>query len=142
MQLVATDARTFIGILDIEVDGDLATIDAVAVHPDHQSRGVASLLLDRAWQELPAAVSVIDAWTREGVPALAWYRGHGFAESEHYLYVHKACEDPDAGWASPAHLSAPVTAFCHARLEDEADLRERFSRFYVCRRFSRSVLAW
>lgn len=89
------------------------------------------------------AVTVIDAWTREDVPALAWYRARGFAESEHYLHVYKTWGgDPDAGWASPAPLSAPVAAFCHARLEDEADLRERFSRVYVCRRFSRSVLAW
>ena len=89
------------------------------------------------------AVTVIDAWTREDVPALAWYRARGFAESEHYLHVYKTWGgDPDAGWASPAPLTAPVAAFCHARLEDEADLRERFSRVYVCRRFSRSVLAW
>src|SRR5699024_10568545 len=89
VQLVATDARTVIGILDVEIDGDLATIDTVAVHPDHQSRGVASQLLDRAWHELPAAVTVMDAWTREDVPALAWYRARGFAESEHYLHVCK-----------------------------------------------------
>src|SRR5699024_10905432 len=32
------------------------------------------------------AVTVIDAWTREDVPALAWYRARGFAEAEHYLH--------------------------------------------------------
>src|SRR5699024_9389667 len=35
------------------------------------------------------AVTVIDAWTREDVPELAWYRARGFAESEHYLHVYK-----------------------------------------------------
>lgn len=139
LQLVAVDGDDVVGILDIEIDGDLATIDTVAVHPDHQGRGIASLLLDQAWRELPAAVSVMDAWTREDESALAWYRAQGFAESEHYLHVYKTWEDSDADWVSPAPLSTPVTAFCHASLQDEADLRARFSRVYVCRRFSRPV---
>src|SRR5699024_12360815 len=51
LQLVAVDGDDVVGILDIEIDGDLATIDTVAVHPDHQGRGIASLLLDQARSE-------------------------------------------------------------------------------------------
>ncbi|GAA1483787.1 GNAT family N-acetyltransferase [Brachybacterium fresconis] len=141
VQLVALDGDDAVGILDIEIDGDLATIDTVAVDPDHQGRGVASALLTRARSELPGTVSVVDAWTREDEPALEWYRAHGFAESEHYLHVYKTWEDTDAGWESPSGLSAPLTAFCHASVQDEPELRGRFSRVYVCRRFSRPVTA-
>ncbi|MCZ4328160.1 GNAT family N-acetyltransferase, partial [Brachybacterium paraconglomeratum] len=83
-------------------------------------------------------ITTLDAWTREDEPALAWYRARGFVESEHYLHVYKGWEDSSEGWMSPAQLSAPITAFCHAALEDEADIRARFSRVYVCRRFSQS----
>lgn len=139
VQLVATRDATVVGVLDIEIEDELATIDTVAVHPDHQGIGIATALLAQARAELPRSVTTLDAWTREDEPALAWYRSQGFAESDHYLHVYKSWDEPGDGWASPAPLSSPITAFCHAALEDEADLRPRFSRVYVCRRFSRRV---
>lgn len=139
VQLVATDGENVVGILDLEVTRDLATIDTIAVHPDHQGRGVGTMLLERALAALPDTVAILDAWTRDDAPTLAWYRGRGFDESDHYLHVYKAWSDPAAGWTSPDGLSAPVTAFCHAALADEAALRARFSRVHVCRRFSLPV---
>ena len=139
VQLVAVEGGFVVGLLDLEIDGDLATIDTVATHPDHQGRGIASSLLAQALAELPGDVTTVDAWTREDELALAWYRARGFEESDHYLHVCKGWDEPSEGWGSPDGLSAPVTAFCHARLEDEAALRSRFSRVYVCRRFSRPV---
>lgn len=139
VQLVATLDETVVGVLDIEIAGELATIDTVAVHPDHQGDGIATALLTRAQAELPRSVSTLDAWTRDDEPALAWYRSQGFGESDRYLHVFKSWEELADGWASPAPLSTPITAFCHASIEDEADLRSRFSRVHVCRRFSRPV---
>lgn len=139
--LVAIDGAAVVGILDLEVDGPLATIDTLAVHPDHRHRGIGSRLLDRALAALPESVTTLDAWTRDDAPALAWYRSHGFAESDHYLHVHKGWDEPDDGWASPDGLSSPVTAFCHGVIEDEARMRARFSRVHVCRRFRREVAA-
>ncbi|MGP9536421.1 GNAT family N-acetyltransferase [Brachybacterium sp. AOP43-C2-M15] len=139
VQLVAVDAELVVGILDVEIEGDLATIDTVAVHPDHGNRGIASALLSRALSELGEEVTTLDAWTREDEPALRWYRRHGFTESDHYLHVYKSWRDPADGWASPAPLTAPVTAFCHADRRDEAELRARYERVYVCRRVSRPV---
>lgn len=110
----------------------------MATHPDYTGQGIASKLLARARAELPDNITTLDAWTREDEPALAWYRARGFVESEHYLHVYKGWEDSSEGWMSPAQLSAPITGFCHAALEDEADIRARFSRVYVCRRFSQS----
>lgn len=139
VQLVAARDGTVVGILDIEVEGELATIDTVATHPDHTRLGIASELLERARAVLPDGVTTLDAWTREDEPVLAWYRARGFVESEHYLHVYKGFDDPGTGWESPAGLSTPLIAFCHAGLEHETDLRVRYSRVYVCRRFSQAV---
>ena len=137
--LVAMHEGTVVGILDVEVDEELATVDTVATHPDHQNRSIASELLARALDELPAQITVLDAWTREDESALAWYRARGFRESEPYLHVYKQWDETGEGWGSPERLSTPITTFCHAAIEDEEQMRRRFSRVYVCRRFSRSI---
>lgn len=139
VQLVASNGGEVVGILDVEIDGSLATIDTVAVLPEHQGRGIAGALLDRALDQLPPAVEELDAWTREDAPALAWYRGRGFDESDHYLHVYKRWDDPVDGWTSPAPLTPPVIAFCHVGIEDEDRMRAEFARVYVCRRFSRAT---
>ena len=137
IQLVAVLAEAVIGILDVEVDGDLATIDTLAVHPDHQGRGVASALFEDALDRLPETVTILDAWTRDDEVALRWYHSRGFTESEHYLHVYKSWDDPGEGWSAP--VGALVTGFAHARLEDEDVLREQHRRVHVCRRMSRGI---
>jgi GNAT superfamily N-acetyltransferase len=139
LQLVAVRDDAVIGILDVEVEGSLATIDTLATHPDHQQEGIASRLLDLALEQLPPHVVTLDAWTRDDEPALAWYRRHAFVESEHYLHVYKSWSEHVPGFSSPEGLSVPVTAFCHGVLADEAEMRERFARVHVCRRFSREL---
>lgn len=146
LQLVAVgpgpdvaDHDEVIGILDIEIDGSLATIDTIAVHPDHRREGIADALLAEGLRRLPPGIAVLDAWTREDGPAHAWYRANGFVESDHYLHVYKAWDEPPEGWTAPEPLRRPVMAFCHADLADEAEIRDRFERVHVCRRFSRPV---
>ena len=139
LQLVAVRGQAVIGILDVEIEGALATIDTLATHPDHQQEGVASRLLDLALTQLPSSVTTLDAWTRDDEAALAWYRRHAFVESEHYLHVYKNWDEDVPGFACPPGLSVPVMAFCHAALEDEAEMRSRFARVHVCRRFHREI---
>lgn len=43
-ELIAVDAGTVVGVLGLSVDGNLATIDTIAVHPDHQHRGIGTML--------------------------------------------------------------------------------------------------
>lgn len=130
-----------IGILDVEIDGKAATIDTVATHPDHQGVGVGAALLREALSRLEAAqVETLDAWTREDVAANRWYRSHGFSEQYRYLHVYLNDGDDDAGFATPDRLSAPVSAFLHGRIEDEAIMRARFARVYVCRQYLRTVV--
>ena len=139
VQLVARCGDTVVGILDVEIEDDLATIDTVAVHPDNQGEGIAAALLTHARRELPSTVTTVDAWTREDEPALGSYHAQGFVEWSTTSTSTRPARTRTIGRTSPDRLSAPLAAFCHARLEDESDLRARFSRVYVCRRFSRSV---
>jgi ribosomal protein S18 acetylase RimI-like enzyme len=117
-----------------------ATIDTIAVHPDHARAGIAGALLEEALERLRGTgTTTLDAWTREDEAANDWYRKHHFAEQFAYLHVHKAWDDPDEGFTSPEGLSAPVTAFLHGRLEDEEALRRQFRRAYRCRQYLRRI---
>ena len=129
-----------VGILDVEISGSTATIDTLASHPDYARRGVASALFTAALPRLAdLGVSSIDAWTREDVAANAWYRRHGFSEVFRYLHVYKSWDDDSAGFTSPPGLSAPVHALAHAPIELEPEVRRRFRRVYVCRRYLRAI---
>jgi GNAT superfamily N-acetyltransferase len=136
--LVAVEGPEVIGVLDLEVNGPHATIDTIAVHPDHWRRGIARVLLAEAVARADA--EIIDAWTRDDPATLHWYRAMGFAESDHYLHVY-ANHYTDSGEPERAVRPArpglePIAAFLHAAMADEQALREQFARVHVCRRFS------
>ncbi len=142
-ELVAVQDGTVVGVLDLSVDGDLATIDTIGVHPDHQHLGIGTVLLARARQRAAAlGAATIDAWTRDHEPALRWYRARGFTESDHYLHVYA---DHYADAREPAEAVSfrpgltPIKVFLHATLDREAELRAAFSRVHVCRRFAQPV---
>jgi ribosomal protein S18 acetylase RimI-like enzyme len=144
-ELVAVQGSTIVGVLDLSVDGDLATIDTIAVHPDHQHLGTGTLLLRQARQRAAALGAVtIDAWTRDDEATLRWYRARGFRESSHYLHVY-ADHYTDAGEPARAVSSrpglTPIKVFLHATRDREAELRAAFSRVHVCRRFAQPVAA-
>lgn len=142
-ELVGVDAGIIVGLLDLSVDGTLATIETIAVHPDCQHQGIGSQLFEQA--RIRAAVlgaTTIDAWTRDDEPTLRWYRNRGFTESEHYLHVYadlyvRASEPADAVQRLPG--LEPVKVFLHATLDREEEMRQKFRRVHVCRRFARPV---
>lgn len=133
--LVAVIDDEVAGLIDIEIDGAESTIEVVAVHPAHERRGIGRALLSAAIAQLPDAVLTLDAWTREMEASNAWYRQNGFVENYQYLHVYKDWDENSAGFQSPPGLSAPTRAFMHAAIEDEAELRSRFRRVYVCRQY-------
>lgn len=137
IQLVAVSGSDVIGILDCEIVDELATIATIVVHPDARGRGIATALFDRTLAGLPDHVRAIDAWTREDSAANTWYRRNGFVEDQRYLHIHKDFDDPAEGFSTPDGLSGPLRAFLHGRIEDEAQLRSRYRRVYVCRRYLR-----
>lgn len=133
--LVAVEDDELVGLIAITTQGNAATIDTIAVHPDAQRRGLGSALLNQAVLELPDKIVSLDAWTREDQPANRWYRSHGFIGTHRYLHVYKNGDEPDDGFLTPDGLSAPVTAFMHASVERENEMRQRFRRVYVCRQY-------
>lgn len=141
IQRVAVVGETVVGLLDVAMADSNATIEVLAVHPDHQRRGIATSLLHSVCPELRNrhGVETLDAWTREDLAANQWYLRSGFTEAFSYLHVYKGHEDDAAGFQSPAGLSPPVTAFLQAPREREAELRRRFRRVYVCRRYVRAL---
>lgn len=142
-ELVAVDDGAVVGILDLSADGNLATIETIAVHPDHQHRGIGIMLFEQARARGAAlGATTIDAWTRDDEPTLRWYRARGFRESDHYLHVYAdyylSVGEPAAAVERRPGLE-PIKIFLHATLDHEAEMRKKFRRVHVCRRFSRPI---
>lgn len=135
-----SDDGLIAGLLDVEINGSAATIDTVAVHPDHARQGIATALLDSAVPRLRASdATSLDAWTREDAAANAWYRRSGFQENFRYLHVYKQSDESAEGFTTPHGLSAPVTAFLHADISRHEEMRARFARVHVCRQYLRHL---
>lgn len=142
-ELVAVEYGAVVGLLDLSVDGTLATIDSIGVHPDHQYKGIGTQLFELACIRAAAlGATAIDAWTRDDEATLRWYRGRGFTESSHYLHVYAdhyidASEPVEAVQARPG--LQPIEVFLHATLDHEAEVRKKFRRVHVCRRFAQPL---
>lgn len=137
--LVAVADGRIVGLLDVTVDGDAATIDTVAVHPDHRRIGVAGRLLREAVRRVSRCRS-LDAWTREDPAACGWYERNGFTEDFRYLHVYANGTAETGQDISVSSGLRAVTAFFHGSVADEEWLRARYRRVYVCRRYLRQLL--
>lgn len=142
-ELVAVKDGAVVGILDFSMDGTLATIDTIGVHPDHQHQGTGTKLFELARIRAAAlGATTIDAYTRDDEATLRWYRARGFTESDHYLHVYAnyyANADEPAEAVEPRHGLFPIKIFLHAELEQEAEMRQKFQRVHVCRRFVQPI---
>jgi ribosomal protein S18 acetylase RimI-like enzyme len=143
-ELVAVDAGAVVGVLDLSVDGGLATIDTIGVHPDHQGLGTGTRLFELACLRAASlGAATIEAWTRDDEATLRWYRARGMSESRHYLHVYadyyaRPGEPDEAVRARPGLL--PMRVFLHVtQLDREAEMRAKFRRVHVCRRFAKSI---
>jgi N-acetylglutamate synthase-like GNAT family acetyltransferase len=141
---VTSPDDTVLGLMDVTVDDTVGTIDTLAVHPDHQHRGIARTLLARALTRGQAqGLNALSAWTRDDPITLHWYRAMGFTEADHYLHVFaNYTADPDEP-ARAVNSMRPglhlMSAFLHAELADESQLRQQFARVHVCRRFTKTL---
>lgn len=141
VELVADHAGAVVGVIDVAVTGDLATIETIAVHPDHARSGIGSLLLDEARRRLPSSTVSVDAWTRDDEPANRWYRSQGFQENFRYLHVFARGENEPAAAVLQARPGlTPVAAFFHADISTEAAMRREFARVHICRQYVRPLV--
>lgn len=138
IELVAERDGVLVGLVDVRVVGELATIETIAVHPEASRSGVASALLEETTRRLPTTVTALDAWTREDAPANSWYLSQGFKERFRYLHVF-ATDDSEMQRAVRSSRKGllPVSGFFHANTEDEEELRREFRRVHICRQYVR-----
>lgn len=139
-ELVAVDSGAVVGVFDLSIDGALATIDTIGVHPDYRHQGIGTRLFDLACARAASlGATTIEAWTRDDEATLCWYRARGMSESCHYLHVYA---DYYADTAEPAEAVqalpglTPMKVFLHVMLDHEAEMRAKFRRVHVCRRFA------
>lgn len=137
IELVVERDGTIVGLIDVEIEADAATIDSIAVHPSAQRLGLGSALLEAAMQRLPTRVRTLDAWTREHPGTNAWYQAVGFRENYRYLHVYRGDDDP--AFPGPEGMSSPIIAMMHAPIEREPELRAAYRRVCVCRQYLMEV---
>jgi ribosomal protein S18 acetylase RimI-like enzyme len=133
------DGSALVGLIDVAIEGDSATIETIAVDPSRYRSGIGSALLDEAITRLPATVRSLDAWTRDDEQANAWYAAKGFVETVRYLHVYASTpEETASASGNRTHLTL-VKGFFHAPIEAESQLRAAFRRVHICRRYERAV---
>lgn len=142
--VVVDDEGTVIALMDTAIENESAIIDTVAVHPDHQRQGLGADLLEQTctWARQRGATT-LNAWTRDDTDTLLWYQAMGFTESEHYLHVYAnrytSPQEPERAITATRSGLHPITAFLHASLESEEQIRREFTRVHVCRRFTKPL---
>jgi N-acetylglutamate synthase-like GNAT family acetyltransferase len=144
-ELVAVNAHDpVVGLMDVTVEEAVGTIDTLAVHPDQQGRGIARTLLGHAMTRAHAQnLTALSAWTRDDPATLHWYRATGFIEADHYLHVFANYTTDLAEPSRAVETMRPglrlMSAFLHAEMADEPQLRQQFARVHVCRRFTKPL---
>jgi homoserine kinase type II len=141
IDLVAVDDGHIVGILDIAVRGDVATIETVCVHPEYRRLAIATRLLREGIARLEhTPARILDAWTREDGAALEWYAARGFVEEESVLHVYSGFgTEKTARMTEFGDPYRPILVFAAARREHEPKARAEFQRVYVCRRLLRQL---
>ena len=141
-----------VGLIDVECDDVPGTVCSarpglggmiwhLAVHPDHQRRGIASELLREA-QERAAERGLVrlEAWTRDDVHVQAWYESRGFVQVESYLHVYVELHEGLRELFPTTESLRPVKLFAHYTSDRRDEIRRRFARVHDCvlyeRRFS------
>ena len=112
VELVAEIAGEIVGLIDVEIAGELATIETIAVH----------------------------AWTRDDEPANRWYLANGFRENYRYLHVYASSEnEAEAAMVEVRPGLTAVTGYFHAEISNEEAIRGEFSRVHICRQYIRGL---
>ncbi len=99
IELVALENDQVIGLIDIEIENapqdfcsNKDTLSAmlwhIAVHPDHQRKGIGELLLSEATTQLISrGIKRMEAWTKEDDFVRKWYFKNDFKKFYSYYHV-------------------------------------------------------
>lgn len=150
IELVAEEEETIVGLIDVELDTAkrrVCTEDKsggmvwhLAVHPDFQRRGIATMLLDEAAHRArDAGIAFFEAWTRDDEATVSWYMNRGFDRRESYLHVYLTREE--AGCICDCEIDGLSinSVFAQYVGDDEAKMRDQFDRVHDCQQFVRNL---
>jgi ribosomal protein S18 acetylase RimI-like enzyme len=138
IELVAEERGEIVGLLDLECEterladrpGRGGMIWHLAVHPDHQRRGIASALLDEAERRArERGLERLEAWTRDDAHVQRWYESHGFSLIDGYLHVYLERDDLRALDGQLGELRL-VKAFAHYTGDAPEEIRQRYGRVH------------
>jgi len=135
IELVADAGGAIVGLLDVECEtpalaerpGRGGMIWHLAVHPDHQRRGVAAALLEEAERRArERGLERLEAWTRDDAHVQRWYASHGFDLIDGYLHVYLERDDLRQ---FDGELRF-VKAFAHYTGDRPDEIRQRYARVH------------
>jgi ribosomal protein S18 acetylase RimI-like enzyme len=151
IELVAEEDGVVVGLLDVECEEEPGTVCSdrpglggmiwhVAVHPDHQRRGIATALLREAERRAVGRGLVrLEAWTRDDEHVQAWYRSRGFEQVESYLHVYVELDEGLRDLFPITEGLRPVKLFAHYAGEERKQVKQRFARVHDCVLFERRL---
>ncbi|MDG5788406.1 GNAT family N-acetyltransferase [Evansella sp. AB-P1] len=148
IELVAVEGKEIIGLLDIEYEQDPKTVCShntipsgmiwhIAVHPDHQRKGVATALLSEAKQILKKhGIKRMEAWTRDDDWVNKWYEAHHFKKKDSYYHVFmEGVDETKIALKSEIEGLHPVLGFAHYVGSNIEEVKGNFKRVHECRMY-------
>jgi ribosomal protein S18 acetylase RimI-like enzyme len=131
IELVAEQDGAVVGLLDLECEHEHGTIWHLAVHPDHQRRGIASALLGEVERRARERELVrLEAWTRDDAHVQAWYESHGFEQIDGYLHVYLERDEGLQELDGELGELRLVKAFAHYTGAHPDQIRSRYLRVH------------
>jgi GNAT superfamily N-acetyltransferase len=143
IELVAEHAGEIVGLLDVECELEPGTVCEkrpglggmiwhLAVHPDHQRRGVGRALLREAeTRAREHGLARLEAWTRDDEHVRRWYEACGFELIYGYFHVYVELDEGlrDLFPVTPDGIR-PMRLFAHYVGDRPDDVRRRFARVH------------
>ena len=142
IELVAEEDGEVVGLIDVECElepGDVLSdrpglggmIWHLAVHPDHQRRGIATALLAGAEERARARGLVrLEAWTRDDAHVQRWYESHGFVRVDGYLHVYVERDEGLRELDGTLGELRLVKAFAHYTGDHPDEVKARYRRVH------------
>lgn len=143
IELVAERSGAIVGLIDVECEEEPGSVCSdrpglggmiwhIAVHPDHQRRGIGTALLGEAEANAKRrGLMRFEAWTRDDQHVQAWYESRGFVRVDSYLHIYI---ELDEGLRDVFPVTGdglrPVKVFAHYVGDRPDDMRRRFARVH------------
>lgn len=152
LELVVEENNEIIGIIDLELDslnsrvcsdgnGLGAMIWHIAIHPDHQRKGIGNLLLKAAEDLLvEKGITRLEAYTRDDKWVNNWYEKNNFINvgTYHHVVFEDGTQMKDI-IKSDFPKFYLVTAFAHYLGDDIELIRSKASRVHECNCYSKNL---